>query len=63
MNLLSDIILNFVTNFVPTKVITCDDRNPPWVNDKIKNKMKWKNSMYKNYKGKEMTKKLRITSY
>ena len=50
VNLLNDIILNVFTNFVHNKVITCDDRDPPWINDKIKNKIKWKNSMHKNYK-------------
>ena len=50
VNLLNEIILNIFTNFVPNKVITCDDRDPPWINDNIKNKIKWKNSMYKNYK-------------
>ena len=50
MNLLNDIILNVFTNFVPNKVITCDDRDPPWINDNIKNKIRRKNSMYKNYK-------------
>ena len=50
MNLLNDIILNVFTNFVPNKVITCDDSNPPWINDNIKSKIRWKNSMYKNYK-------------
>ena len=50
VNLLNDITLNVFTNFVPNKVITCDDRDPPWINDNIKNIIKWKNSMYKNYK-------------
>ena len=50
VNLLNDIILSVFTNFVPNKVITCDDRDPSWINDNIKNKIKWKNSMYKNYK-------------
>ena len=50
VNLLNDIILNAFTNFVPNKVITCDDRDPPWINDNIKNKIRRKNSMYKNYK-------------
>ena len=50
VNLLNDIILNIFTNFVPNTVITCDNRDPPWINDNIKNKIKWKNSMYKNYK-------------
>ena len=29
VNLLNDIILNVFTNFVPNKVITCDDRDHP----------------------------------
>ena len=37
VNLLND-ILNPFTNFVPNKVITCDDRDPPWINDNIKKK-------------------------
>ena len=39
-NLLNNIILNVFKNFVPNKVITCDDRDPPWINDNIKNKIK-----------------------
>ena len=37
-------------HFLLNKVITCDDRDQPWINDNIKNKIKWKNTMYKNYK-------------
>ena len=40
VNLLNDIILNVFTNFVPNKVITCDDRDPPWINDNIKNNIR-----------------------
>ena len=50
VNLLNDIILNVFTNVVPNNVITCDDRDPPWINYNIKIKIRWKNSMYKNYK-------------
>ena len=50
VNLLNDIILNVFTNVVPNKVITCDGRDPPWINDNIKNKIRWKNSIYKSYK-------------
>ena len=50
MNLLNDVIPNAFTNFVPNKFITCDNRDPPWINDNIKNKIKWKNSMYKKNK-------------
>ena len=50
VNLLNDIILNIFSNFVPNKIIMCDDRDPPWINDNVTNKIRWKNSMYKNYK-------------
>ena len=29
-------ILNFLRNFIPHKVILCDDKTPPWFNRKIK---------------------------
>ena len=50
VNLLNDIILNVFTNVVPNKVITWDGRDTPWINNNIKSKISWKNSMYKNYK-------------
>ena len=49
VNLVNDIILNVFTNVVPNNVITCDDRDPPWINYNIKINIRWKNSMYKNY--------------
>ena len=61
MNLLNDIILNVFTNFIHIKIITCDDIDPLWIKDNIKNKIKWKNSMYQNYK--RNGKKLRTMSY
>ena len=29
-------ILNILSNFIPHETITCDDRDPPWFNKKIK---------------------------
>ena len=60
-NLLNDIILNAFKNFVPNKFITCDDRDPTWINVNIKNKIKRKNSMYKLYK--RTGKKVKTMSY
>ena len=31
-------ILNFVTNFIPNETITCNDRDPPWMNSFINKK-------------------------
>ena len=61
---LLNIILNVFTNSVCNKVITCHDRDPPWINDNIKNKIKWKNGKMEVYPKiiKEMTKKMRTTN-
>ena len=37
------------SNFVPNKILTFDDSDPLWMNELIKSKIKWKNSIYKNY--------------
>ena len=29
-------ILNIISNFIPNETITCDDRDPPWMNSFIK---------------------------
>ena len=29
-------LLNIFHNFIPNKIIVCDDRDPPWMNDEIK---------------------------
>ena len=29
-------ILNIVSNFIPHEIIICDDRDPPWINTRIK---------------------------
>ena len=44
----NETILNIFANFAPNKLVTIDDRDPPWRNDEIKNKIKWKNGIYKN---------------
>ena len=49
VNLLHDIILNVFKNLDPNKFCTCDGRNPPWINNNTKNKIKRENSMYKKY--------------
>ena len=41
--------MNIFSNFVPNKLVTFDDSNPPWKNDFIKNKIKWKHQIYKSY--------------
>ena len=37
-------ILNIFHNFIPNKIILCDDRDPPWMNERIKHSIKKKKS-------------------
>ena len=44
------ILLNIFQNYyVPNKYITCDDKDPVWMNENIKSKVKSKNLFYKQY--------------
>ena len=38
-----------MANFIPHETITCDDRDPPWINDRIKKLIYDRNSLYKVY--------------
>ena len=35
-------LLKIFHNLIPTKIIVCDDRDPPWINDEIKKMIKRK---------------------
>ena len=37
------------SNYTPNKVVTFDDRDPPWMTEFIKFKIQQRNSAYKNY--------------
>ena len=41
--------MNIFSNFTPNKLVTFDDRDPPWMNDFVKSKIKWKNQLFKIY--------------
>ena len=43
----NETIINISSNFVPNKLVTFDGSDPPWMNDFIKDKIKWKHQMYK----------------
>ena len=38
-----------MSNFVPNEIVTIDDRDPPWINNKIKSLIKNKTKYFKNY--------------
>ena len=37
---LNNVLMNVFTNFIPNKLITINDKDPPRMNDVIKNKIK-----------------------
>ena len=43
-------ILNIFHNFIPNKIILCDDRDPPWMNDRIKHLIKKKKAIFQKQK-------------
>ena len=44
--ILNDIILNIFRNFVPNKCVTFGDKDPVWMNENIKSKIKAKYKLY-----------------
>ena len=42
-------LLNVFRSYVPNKYITIDDKDPVWMNETIKWKIKAKNELYKKY--------------
>ena len=47
--MLNECLKNIFHNFVPNKVIKCDYRQPPWMTDSIKNKLKARAKLTKKY--------------
>ena len=41
-------LMNIFTNYIPNRYITTDDRDSPWMNEIIKNKVKLKKSLHKS---------------
>ena len=39
-----------INNFIPHKTIICHDRDPPWINNRIKKLIYKRNSLYKDYR-------------
>ena len=46
VELFNKTLLNFFHNFIPNKIILCDDKDPPWMNDEVKNLIKRKNWLF-----------------
>ena len=50
VNIFNKTILNILINFIPHEIITCDDKDPPWFNKKIKGIIQEKNNAFKVYR-------------
>ena len=48
VELFNKTLLNIFHNFIPNKIILCDDRDPPWMNDEIKKMIKRKNWLFQS---------------
>ena len=42
-------MLNIFRNYVPNKYIAMDDKDPVWMNETVKSKIRAKNAFYKKY--------------
>ena len=49
VHLFNQTVKNILCNFIPHKTVTCDDRDPPWINRKIKVLIETKNFAKKCY--------------
>ena len=49
VNILNDTLFNIFSNFVRSKVITVDNRDPPWINEEVRCKIKSKNKTIAQY--------------
>ena len=49
VQLFTQTIQNIISNYIPHETITCDDKNPPWIDEKIKNLVLHKNCAYNAY--------------
>ena len=50
VNIFNNTIFNILSNFILHEIITCDDKDPPWFNKKIKGIIHEKNNAFKVYR-------------
>ena len=54
INIFNNVTIDIFSNFALNKMIEIDDRDPPWINDFIKNKIRQKNKEFRLYKNNRM---------
>ena len=50
VNIFNETILNILRNFIPHETVLCDDRDPPWFDNKIKSLIHEKNITFKRFR-------------
>ena len=46
-------IKNILSNYIPHEIIICDDRDPPWINNRVKELINEKNDTFQYYLNKD----------
>ena len=49
LNLFNNIVMNIFKNYIPNKIITCNDKDLLWINDEVKNLIKLQKVILNNY--------------
>ena len=49
VNIFNKTVINIFSNFIPNKLVTFDDKDPPWKTQKLKEKITWKHKVYRDY--------------
>ena len=49
LQLFTQTIINIISNYIPHETITCDDSNPPWIDEKIKKLRLHRNGAFSAY--------------
>ena len=49
MSELNNLLLNIYSKYIPNKTVLCDDKDPPWMTNRIRDVIKTKSNAYKEY--------------
>ena len=61
MNIFNETILNILRNFIPHETVLCDDRDPPWFNNRIKSLIHY-NITFKRFRSDRRNSRLKPVS-
>ena len=47
--ILNKTLLDVFSNYVPNKIVTFNDKDPPWMTQNLKSQINWRNNVYQDY--------------